>query len=127
MQGKVQRLTVKLVQLKIEEPTEADERQPDAKNFEEADSSRPLMVGNPIQFDLHADEQHEQTIEPDAEVAEQREERIGEHGGKHPADDGYGMDNEPAGHQAAAPADAALFATSAGRFWPLGPVGMPAL
>jgi hypothetical protein len=55
------------------------------------------------------------------------EERLGEHGGKQPADDGYGMDNEPTGHQAAALADAALFTTSAGRFWPLGPVGMQAL
>jgi hypothetical protein len=87
--------------LKIEEPAEADYRQPDAKNFEEADTWRPLMVGDPIrfEFDLHADEQQEQTIEPDAEVAEQREERIGEHGGKQPADDGYDMDNEPTGHQ----------------------------
>jgi hypothetical protein len=115
--------------LKIEEPTEANYRQPDAKNFEEADTWRPLMVGDPIrfQFDLYADEQHEQTIESDAEVAEQREERIGEHGGKQPADDGYGMDNEPTGHQAAALADAALFTASAGRFWPLGPVGVQAL
>ena len=114
--------------MKIEDPTEANYRQPDAKNFEEADTWRPLMVGDPIrlQFDLHADEQHEQTIEPDAEVAEQREERIGEHGGKQPADDGYGMDNEPTDIKPL-PWLTPPFLTSAGRFWPLGPVDMQVL
>jgi len=58
------------------------------------------MMGDPIrfQFDLHADEQQKQTIEPDAEVAEQRDERIGEHGGNQPADEGYDMDNEASRH-----------------------------
>ena len=55
-----------------------------------------VLCDNPVrlQFDLHADEQQEQAVEPDPEVAKQSEEHVSEQGGQQPADHSYDMDND---------------------------------